>query len=1408
MTTGMAPAKRLNVPWLNTLLLVLRFLLFLPIPFSVEGAELLYPIQQESGICRSMDIRNKLEALNELRGCQMIEGSLSILLFDSVNETDFSRYSFPELVEITDYLMIFRVNGLKSLGQLFPNLSVIRGRNLFTGDKALVIFEMPTLQEINLYSLTNIMSGKVYIDRNPALCFVRTIDWEKITHTDESNFIKSFKPENECPVCPASVNGNVCPRNEKDNSKFLCWNQDHCQRLCPKCGNKACNEQGECCHERCTGGCGEDTTKCMACKEFMLTTGEDASAKCVQHCPNQFLSFLNRRCITHSECLSMPRPIDYEEHEATAVDHPYKVHAGQCLLYCPPNYSGNYTEHSCKKCNNTCRKECPGARIDSLNLAWHLRGCTHITGNVEIQIRGGNQVVKSLQENLGMIEEIDGYLKIVRSFSLVSLNFLKNLKRIKGNTLESQRYSLIVLDNQNLQDLFDWNTHKEFKIDNGSLFFHFNPKLCMHKIDELRKKANLRAHSNMEIASNSNGDKVACTVSKLEVNISSISSKYVSLEWHPFELEDPRKLLSYVVYNIEAPLRNVNFYDGRDACGQDNWHVDDVANNLDVDPVRHTISNLKPFTQYAFFVKTYTIASEQRGAQSMITYFITKPAQPSEPHNVQVTSPTSDSLKITWMPPRHPNGKISHYFVYGAKHEYYSLPNRNYCIDSVTPEPPKSTSTAAPKTQTQECKSATDKTDSKTVDEHVELARIEFENALHNKVYVRRPVEVRNKRSAELIDKNTPNLTEPFELTVPDYFNFDNNSLPNNRINFTNTTELATHYKRTFAFKVPAHQRILEVKDLRHYTVYDVMIWACRERVSDDQEPSCGEAAYDTQQTIHKFNADSVHNVSIVNTTSSSVTVSWAQPPEPNRIVVAYMIYYKREDTKNTQSTKECISFKEFRNFTKDGRYLVHTIPKLFSGNHSLFVKAVSLYGQGLESEHVVFYIPESGPNVILIVCLVLLFFILMILGGGWYFYLKAVQNPEYRIRPSVNPDYLPSVYLIDEWEVPRKNVELLRELGQGSFGMVWEGQGSGFKDAPAVGQIKCAVKTVNEHATKRERLEFLNEASVMKAFNTTHVVKLLGVVSLGQPALVVMELMVNGDLKTYLRSHRPDNPAGRSPPTLRRILQMAIEIADGMAYLEGKKFVHRDLAARNCMVAEDLTVKIGDFGMTRDIYETDYYRKGSRGLLPVRWMSPESLKDGVFSSSSDAWSYGVVLWEMATLASQPYQGLSNEQVLRYIMDGGTMQRPEDCPDKLYEVMSMCWNHTPGLRPTFLKLCEMLLTEAHPGFSKVSFYHSPEGVELRAAKAATAATVPAMAAAGEDGGEGDDVDASTPLNVLPRDAQMTGEYGASTSERSDSIRSVHVDPNPRFYSISTNQPTANGFIAGGGARNGRAQPHI
>lgn len=272
--------------------------------------------------------------------------------------------------------------------------------------------------------------------------------------------------------------------------------------------------------------------------------------------------------------------------------------------------------------------------------------------------------------------------------------------------------------------------------------------------------------------------------------------------------------------------------------------------------------------------------------------------------------------------------------------------------------------------------------------------------------------------------------------------------------------------------------------------------------------------------------------------------------------------------------------------------YLIRGLP---AGNYSIDMRATSLAGDGNYTAAKFVYIKEQGSNNIWYIFGGLLVVFLVCLGILYYgfkrMYLSSITSM--KLIANVNPDYAGVTYKQDEWEIPRDKVLQLQELGQGSFGMVYEGI---IKDLNKTGEeIRCAIKTVNESATDKERISFLNEASVMKQFDTTHVVRLLGVVSRGQPTFVIMELMAQGDLKSYLRLHRPEYDSGTDPspqpPTLRQILQMAIEIADGMSYLSAKKFVHRDLAARNCMVAEDLTVKIGDFGMTRDIYETDYYR-------------------------------------------------------------------------------------------------------------------------------------------------------------------------------------------------------------------------
>lgn len=215
-----------------------------------------------------------------------MEGFVQILLFDNVNESLFANLSFPELREITDYLLMYRVNGLRSLGQLFPNLAVIRGQNLFY-TYAFVVFEMSSLQEIGLYSLTDILHGAIRIDKNPSLCFVNSIDWDLIAHENSENFIRSVKPEIECPLCPGADDGPqmnsslACPKatSKRLNSKYLCWNRERCQKVC-KSGCRACDSDGNCCDEQCLGGCyGERGEKCHVCRNI-TTSYNGCASKC------------------------------------------------------------------------------------------------------------------------------------------------------------------------------------------------------------------------------------------------------------------------------------------------------------------------------------------------------------------------------------------------------------------------------------------------------------------------------------------------------------------------------------------------------------------------------------------------------------------------------------------------------------------------------------------------------------------------------------------------------------------------------------------------------------------------------------------------------------------------------------------------------------------------------------------------------------------------------------------------------------------------------------------------------------------------------------------------------------------------------------------------------------------------
>nr|XP_057943217.1 NT-3 growth factor receptor-like [Doryrhamphus excisus] len=280
---------------------------------------------------------------------------------------------------------------------------------------------------------------------------------------------------------------------------------------------------------------------------------------------------------------------------------------------------------------------------------------------------------------------------------------------------------------------------------------------------------------------------------------------------------------------------------------------------------------------------------------------------------------------------------------------------------------------------------------------------------------------------------------------------------------------------------------------------------------------------------------------------------------------------------------------------------------------------------------------------------------------------------------------------------IKRRDIILKRELGEGAFGKVFLAQCSNL--SPTKDKMLVAAKTLKD-PTPSARKDLQREAELLTNLQHEHIVKFYGVCIEGDALIMVFEYMKHGDLNKFLRAHGPDALIlvdGQPLKTngelgLSQKLHIAGQIAAGVIYLASQHFVHRDLATRNCLVGNGLQVKIGDFGMSRDIYSTDYYRVGGHTMLPIRWMPPESIMYRKFTTESDVWSYGVILWEIFTHGKQPWFQLANNEVVECITQGRVLEHPNLCPKEVYDVMLGCWQREPQQRLNMKEIQKILLS--------------------------------------------------------------------------------------------------------------------
>uniref|UniRef100_A0A8C9VHE3 receptor protein-tyrosine kinase n=1 Tax=Scleropages formosus TaxID=113540 RepID=A0A8C9VHE3_SCLFO len=452
-----------------------------------------------------------------------------------------------------------------------------------------------------------------------------------------------------------------------------------------------------------------------------------------------------------------------------------------------------------------------------------------------------------------------------------------------------------------------------------------------------------------------------------------------------------------------------------------------------------------------------------------------------------------------------------------------------------------------------------------------------------------------------------------------------------------------------------------------------------------------------------------IHTMHQVTSTMKSITLSWPQPEQPNGIILDYELRYHEKDhsESNASVVKTQTNTAYLENLRPGTVYVVQVRARTVAGFGKYSGK---LFFQTLTYEDYKSEFREKLPLVIGsavagVVCIVSLVAICIVCsrkrvytkeaiytdklqhystGRGkapLFFHIYSSPGMKIYIDPFTYEDPNEAVREFAK-EIDVSSVKIEEVIGAGEFGEVYKGH----LKLPGKREVCVAIKTLKAGYTDKQRQDFLSEASIMGQFDHPNIIHLEGVVTKSRPVMIVTEFMENGALDSFLRQNDGQF-------TVIQLVGLLRGIASGMKYLSEMNYVHRDLAARNILVNSNLVCKVSDFGLSRylqDDTSDPTYTSSLGGKIPVRWTAPEAITYRKFTSASDVWSYGIVIWEVMSFGERPYWDMSNQDVINAIEQDYRLPPPMECPTTLHQLMLDCWQKERSTRPRFTDIVNIL----------------------------------------------------------------------------------------------------------------------